>query len=176
MKVAMIVVLALYGCGGSAFTAADSSKDGGGGDAKQDAEARDSGGPGDASVDSGSGDAVVVDVANSGPTDALFDGLDSDSGDSGSVDAHNDAPTGDGGACVPFNNGPTQGNCPNITAMVVQVPAQLLVVSSSSCYVAPTPTQCQCVGTYTCACVGDVTGCQFFSCAVENGVVVVSCN
>jgi hypothetical protein len=149
MKIAALAMLALYGCGGSSFTAADSSKDGG--DAMLDADARS-----EASVGSGS-------------VDAAIDGGDSSSVDSSSADASSDSidtPANNGDACMAFDGGTVQTNENALLCVenvpTAQVPAQYVLLianqSASTCGARPTPPPCQCAGAYTCACIQEALG------------------
>lgn len=160
-KLAIVLVVVLFGCGGSSFTALEV-------------------------IDSGQADAVVrdADSASSAPEDG---GVDSRTPDTEPADTEpadtapaDTAPAGDGNTCVPISPstvvlGSLCGSA--ATSMMFQVPAQMIFEYQQGCLTPfPTPLACQCAETYTCACIGNPTACESPGCTVRDGVVVISCN
>ena len=170
MKKLALVLLMLCGCGGAASTALDRVAD----DAGR-AEAAVDAGPGvEAAIDAGSVEAAAGDTSSVVTDDSGQGSVDSGSVavDSGAVDS---APT-----CTPFDGGTIEFNIltnAGATVCSVQVPSQFLVDPAAGCGPEPMPAACQCVETYTCACIGNPIGCGgILGCGIEHGVVAVSCN
>ena len=170
MKLMIVVVaLALYGCGGSAFSAAES--DGGLGAGSVDTGVQADAAPmADGSiadsvvVDSGSGDAVTVDtgmVTDSAMVDVFSE-----------VDGANDI---DANSCTPSASSPavcTGGQLGYVKPSYYFVSGETCDGQGNYfCEPVATPLICQCAETYNCACIFPSGG----GCAADSGVTCL-CN
>ena len=164
MKKLALVLLMSFGCGGSASTALDRVVD----DAGQVDTGREAS---EIAVDSGT---VVVDSAATDLADTAVDSITTI--DSSVLEVVADsAPT-----CTHFDGGTVEFNLiempsGTVETCSIQIPSQFSS-STSFCGPEPTPAACQCVETYTCACLGNPLGCINFGCNMEYGVVNFFCS